>query len=161
MKTKIVFSLFALLFFTVTSMAQEKNGESGSTVNNKNVFLISNRWEITMLKAYNIKDGIYNVSFNIRDSKFDPQADEERIYNFRILRFTSEKGNEYGTSCGFTGWNTLFQDKPQKKLYELRCPTGAPANIKKITFVVGELALKIDGVSMTKPFQAEIDLDVE
>lgn len=168
MKRKVFFSAIILLLINLLAFAQDgvepaKTAESTKTQKSKNVILVSNRWEITLLKAYNTGSdggGMYKAVYTVRDSKYDPQADEERKYQVRFEKVTSEKSNIYKSLLGWRPVKKLYQDQPQKDTYDVIW-SGAPGNIKKFIFIEGTLSIEVDGVKMNKPFSAEIDLDVE
>ena len=160
MKRRFFVCILFLLLTNAFTFAQEEAAKAEK----KNVILVSNRWEITLLKAYNtgnVNGGLYKASFTIRDTKYDAQADEERKYRIRFEKITSEKSNVYKSANSLTNWKTLFQDQPQKDMYDVIWGGTAPGNIKKFVFIEGALIVSLDGVEMKKPFSAQIDLDVE
>ena len=165
---KYFLSIISLLLINLLAFAQEdiepaKVEEITNANKSKNVIIVGNRWEITLLKAYNTgkSDGMYKASYTVRDSKYNPQTDEERKYRIAFIKITTEKNNVYPfIAYTYTNWKTFFQDKPQKDIGNLIW-SGAPGNIKKFIFIEGALIISLDGIEMKKPFSAEIDLEVE
>ena len=166
---KYFLCIMPLLLINLLAFAQEgvdlgKNEGLAKTEKSKNVILVSNRWEITLLKAYNTGNtngGLYKTSFTVRDTKYDEQADEERKFRIQFQKVTSEKSNVYNSKGGFTNWKTLFKEQPQKDMYDVIWGGTAPGNIKKFIFIEGTLLILVDGVEMKKPFSSDIDLEVE
>ncbi len=166
---RLFLSIMPLLLINLLAFAQEgaetpKTDELAKADKSKNVILVSNRWEITLLKAYNTGNsngGLYKASFTVRDTKYDEQTDEERKFRIQFQKITSEKSNVYSSKGGFTNWKTLFKEQPQKDMYDIIWGGTAPGNIKKFIFIEGVLIILVDGVEMKKPFSSDIELEVE
>jgi len=125
-----------------------------------NVVLIGNRWELTCKSVYANGGQYWMLNYSVRDTKYDPKLDEERIFRMRITKTTSEKGTVYLSMNGITNAATFSQDLPVNGTYEIN-RYQIPSNTKRFIFIEGELSITIDGRQMTKTFSSKVDIPVE
>jgi hypothetical protein len=140
---------------TTASVAKSEN--SG---NPNNIILIGNRWKLTCKSVYANAGKYWMLLYSIKDNKFDPNADEERVVRLRFTKITSEKGTVYLSQYGITPEVTLNRDLAVNGEYEVN-RYNVPSNTKKFIYIEGELSVKIDGRQMTKNFSSPVDIPVE